>query len=72
MGRISVKNDLGRLDSDDLDRNRIGLRQTMVGLEKRLIVRALERTRWHRGKAAELLQLNYKTLQRKMKAHGIK
>ena len=32
---------------------------------------ALERSRWHRGKTAALLQLNYKTLQRKMKALGI-
>jgi DNA-binding NtrC family response regulator len=37
-----------------------------------MILGALDRTRWHRGKAAELLQLNYKTLQRKMKSHGIK
>ena len=47
------------------------LRQRMDAIEKRLIVSALESTRWHRGKAAALLQLNYKTLQRKMKAHGI-
>jgi PAS domain S-box-containing protein len=49
-----------------------GLRQRMDTLEKKIILKALEAARWHRGRAAEALQLNYKTLQRKMKAHGIK
>jgi transcriptional regulator with PAS, ATPase and Fis domain len=49
-----------------------GLRQRMDILEKRIILGALERTRWHRGKAAQLLQINYKTFQRKIKSHGIK
>ena len=49
-----------------------GLRQRMDAIEKRMILGALESTRWHRGKAAAALQLTYKTLQRKMKAHGIK
>jgi PAS domain S-box-containing protein len=48
------------------------LRQRMDALEKKMILRALEAARWHRGRAAEALRLNYKTLQRKMKAHGIK
>lgn len=48
------------------------LRQRMDSLEKQILLRALEAARWHRGRAAEALQLNYKTLQRKMKAHGIK
>jgi PAS domain S-box-containing protein len=48
-----------------------GLRRHMATLERNLIMEALERTRWHRGKAADLLQLNYKALQRKMKLHGI-
>jgi DNA-binding NtrC family response regulator len=50
----------------------LGLRQRMDALERGMILEALEATRWHRGRAADLLQLNYKTLQRKMKAHGIK
>ena len=49
-----------------------GLRQRMDVLEKKMLLNALEAARWHRGRAAEALQLNYKTLQRKMKAHGIK
>ncbi len=49
-----------------------GLRERMDALEKKMILRALEAARWHRGRAAESLRLNYKTLQRKMKAHGIK
>jgi len=47
-------------------------RQRIAAIEKKMLIGALERCRWHRGKTAELLQLNYKTLQRKMKAHGIK
>jgi PAS domain S-box-containing protein len=49
-----------------------GLRQRMDVLEKKMLLNALEAARWHRGRAADALQLNYKTLQRKMKAHGIK
>ena len=48
-----------------------GLRKRMDAVEKKMILSALEVSRWHRGRAAEALQLNYKTLQRKMKAHGI-
>jgi DNA-binding NtrC family response regulator len=48
-----------------------GLRTRMDAVEKKMILSALEASRWHRGRAAEALQLNYKTLQRKMKAHGI-
>ncbi len=49
-----------------------GLRQRMDAIEKKMILGALESNRWHRGRAATALKLNYKTLQRKMKAHGIK
>jgi PAS domain S-box-containing protein len=71
MGQISVAADEDDLDSEGLDRAEGGLRQRMAAVEKKMILRALERTHWHRGKAAVLLQLNYKTLQRKMKTHGI-
>ena len=71
MGQISMETDEGTLDAEYLDLNGKGLRQRMDALEKRMILGALERSRWHRGKAAELLQLNYKTLQRKIKSHGI-
>ena len=49
-----------------------GLRERLAALEKQMILHALDAARWHRGRAAEALQLNYKTLQRRMKAHGIK
>ena len=71
MGQISMETDESTLDAENLDLNGIGLRQRMDALEKRMILGALERSRWHRGKAADLLQLNYKTLQRKIKSHGI-
>jgi PAS domain S-box-containing protein len=72
MGQISV-------DADNSDRvlassepGKRGLKERMAAIEKEMILAALDRCRWHRGKTAEALQLNYKTLQRKMKAHGIK
>ncbi len=40
-------------------------------LEERMILQALERTRWHRGRAAELLGINLRTMQRRMKRLGI-
>ena len=36
-----------------------------------MIVKALERCRWHRGKAAEALGLNLRTLQRRIKTLGL-
>ena len=72
MGQISViaGADVGSVDVPLLDGQ--GLRPRMDALEKKMILGALEAARWHRGRAAEALQLNYKTLQRKIKAHGIK
>ena len=72
MGQISMGADGEVPGPQNLAWEGNGLRRQMDILEKRMILGALERTRWHRGKAARLLQLNYKTLQRKMKAHGIK
>lgn len=37
-------------------------------LEQKMILNALEKCRWRRGKAAQLLGLNIRTMQRKMKA----
>jgi DNA-binding NtrC family response regulator len=37
-----------------------------------MILQALEKSRWHRGKAALALGLNLRTLQRKMKSLGIR
>ena len=40
-------------------------------LERTMILNALDKCRWRRGRAAELLGLNLRTLQRKMKSLGI-
>ena len=45
----------------------ISLDQAVLQLEERMIRQALEKCRWHRGKAAEELGLNLRTLQRKMR-----
>lgn len=41
-------------------------------LEKNIIMKTLERFRWHRGHTAQALGLNLRTLQRKMKSLGIR
>lgn len=70
MGELSVTETAAATDLPPV--NGKGLRQRMDALEKQMILDALETARWHRGRAAAALQLNYKTLQRKIKAHGIK
>ena len=45
----------------------ISLEQAVLQLEERMIRQTLERCHWHRGKAAEELGLNLRTLQRKMR-----
>ncbi|MBQ9405979.1 MAG: sigma 54-interacting transcriptional regulator [Desulfovibrio sp.] len=47
------------------------LDDAMCQMEKRLILNMLEQCRWRRGKTAQALGLNLRTLQRKMKALGI-
>lgn len=75
MGQIAIT---GELESEALDENfemhtaGSDLRGNMTTLEKRLIVKALEKNKWHRGKTAAELGLTYKTLQRKMRRHGLK
>jgi len=48
-----------------------GLRETMENFEKYLIARVLEQHRWHRGKTAAQLNIDPKTLYRKMKQHRL-
>ncbi|MEW5745433.1 MAG: sigma-54 dependent transcriptional regulator [Nitrospirota bacterium] len=43
----------------------------LVEMEKRLLVRALERTAWNQTKAAEILGISRKQLRTKMKNHGL-
>lgn len=47
------------------------LEAATLRLEERMIRQALEQTRWRRGDAAQLLGLNLRTLQRKMKRLGM-
>lgn len=49
-----------------------GLQHIMKNVEKEVIMSTLEQTQWHRTRAALALQINRKTLFKKMKALGIK
>lgn len=44
---------------------------SLIEMEKRQIVEVLQKTRWHRGKAAELLAISPKTLYRKIKQYDL-
>ena len=59
--------DAGRADLLLITPQGISLDQAVLQLEERMIRQALEKCRWHRGKAAEELGLNLRTLQRKMR-----
>ncbi len=48
-----------------------GLKSLMENYEKRLILAALEKNKWRRLKCASELNINRKTLFKKMKQHGI-
>jgi len=48
-----------------------GLSAMIDAFEKQAILSALEKTRWHKIKAAELLGIHRKTLFTKMRAHGL-
>ncbi|MBW1691653.1 MAG: sigma 54-interacting transcriptional regulator [Deltaproteobacteria bacterium] len=54
------------LDPEDLDFHRV-----MEKFQKNVIVRALEQTQWHKGRAATMLGIDRKTLFRKMKSLGL-
>jgi transcriptional regulator with PAS, ATPase and Fis domain len=47
------------------------LRASEAAHERDRIIAALEKHRWHKGRAAEALEVNRTTLWRKMKKHGI-
>lgn len=47
------------------------LRETIVQVEKQVILRALDQSRWNKSKAAKELGVSRKTLFRKMKACGL-
>ncbi len=47
------------------------LRETMMDVERKMILKTLEQTRWNKSKAAKELGVSRKTLFRKMKACGL-
>jgi DNA-binding NtrC family response regulator len=44
---------------------------SLVDLERQRILEVLESTRWHRGRAADILGISVRTLYRKIKAFGL-
>jgi transcriptional regulator with PAS, ATPase and Fis domain len=48
------------------------LKDTMIQVEKKVILKALDQTRWNKSKTAKELGVSRKTLFRKMKACGLK
>ena len=59
-----------RGDTDCVNLKRIG-RQAAQIAEQRVIEKVLQRTRWNRKEAAEILQISYKALLYKMKEAGL-
>jgi PAS domain S-box-containing protein len=57
---------------DEIGHTTNGLRDTMMVLEKKLILSALEQNAWNRSRTAQALDLPRKTLFRKMQKLGIK
>jgi len=72
MGQLSIPRTGDRaLALAEMELLQQGLDECMAAIEKQLIRKVLDQNRWHRGKTAVALKLNYKTLQRKMKGFGI-
>jgi len=61
----------GYVDSP-VPRNGQNLKDTLIEVEKKVIMEALEQTRWNKSKAAKELGVSRKTLFRKMKVCGLK
>ncbi len=57
--------------TDEAPGHAAALSDAMNGYEHRLITSALEKCRWKKGKTAAMLGLSMRTLQRKLKKHGI-
>ena len=68
----SVVDSLGRMEDFLLPVSEtLTLEEATRQFEGTMILKALERCRWHRGKAAEALGLNLRTLQRRIKKLGL-
>ena len=75
--RTSASSLFGLGEAADVDRflpadgESMSLEAATLRLEEKLILKALEACRWHRGDAAQMLGLNLRTLHRKMRRLGI-
>jgi transcriptional regulator with PAS, ATPase and Fis domain len=56
---------------EEVDLEGLGFHSAMESFQKILISRALDRSRWQKGKAANILGIDRKTLFRKMKCLGL-
>jgi len=56
---------------ENLDPEDLNFHHTMEKFQKNVILRALEQSNWHKGRAASLLDIDRKTLFRKMRSLGI-
>ena len=57
------------------DTNKIedkSLQKAVEDFEKDLIKKLLEKNQWHRGQVSKILNINYRTLLRKIKRYGLK
>lgn len=61
---------LGEIEVPPVDSG-LSLEEATRRLEREMILQALEKCHWHKGRTAEMLGLNLRTLQRKIKALGI-
>ena len=58
-------------ETDHEATHKIDYQEAIDAFEKKLILDTLEKHRWHRGIVASELGINYRTLLRKIKKHGI-
>jgi len=69
LGKEKVISEEPSIENDLSSAN--GLKSLMESYEKRLILAALEKNKWRRLKSAAELNINRKTLFKKMKQHGL-
>ncbi len=68
---LQKKKEVEVIDSS-FETNGQDLKDTMIQVEKKVILKALDQARWNKSKAAKELGISRKTLFRKMKACGLK
>jgi len=66
-----ITNPVPAIDSPELSMDELSVKKHSAALERRLIIRALERTRGNKTKAAELLELSSRALLYKMRDYQI-